>query len=81
MTTHFSSTIDAISEVSERINGALRAKTESQSDEQVARVSRIIVRIRDLESRGFIKRQKYSVPTTGDFERKLLCKELSRVKT
>jgi hypothetical protein len=74
MTSHSSSTIAATSDVTSRVTAALREKVESQSTEQAARISRVVVRIKDLEARGFIKRQQFSAPTTGDFERKLLCK-------
>ena len=72
MTTHSSSTAVATSEISKRVAGALREATERRSDEEAARIERLRARIEDLESRGFIKRQEYSSPSTGDFERIIL---------
>ena len=69
MTTHSSSTVVATSDVPERITAALRKVTEDRSDKQIARIQ---ARIKDLEARGFIKRQEYSAPTTVDFERTII---------
>jgi hypothetical protein len=74
MTANSSSTIAVTSEIVEKVAGALRKTVEAQSSEQVARVARLRTRINDLESRGFIRRQKFSAPTTGDFEKLLIFK-------
>ncbi len=69
MTTHSSSIVVATSDISDRVSGAVRKASEVRSNDQVARVERLRARINDLEARGFIKRQVFSSPTTGDFER------------
>lgn len=74
MTANSSSTTAVTSEIVEKVAGALRKTVEAQSSEQVARVARLRTRINDLESRGFIRRQEFSAPTTGDFEKFLICK-------
>jgi hypothetical protein len=64
------STAADISDTVERVTRSVREATEVLSDERAAHISRLQSRIRDLESRGFIKRQEYKSPTTGDFERR-----------
>lgn len=77
MTTDSSSTAAAI-EISERVTGAVRKTVETQSAESIVRVERLRARINDLEARGFIKRQSYSAPTTGDFERVIIHQSSNR---
>jgi hypothetical protein len=74
MTANSSSTIAVTSEIVEKVAGALRETIEAQTSEQVARVARLRTRIQDLESRGFIRRQEFSAPSTGDFEKLLVYK-------
>jgi hypothetical protein len=74
MNTRSSSTAAATSDVAQRVSRAVRDASEGRSDEQTARITRLITRIQELESRGFIRRQTYSAPTTGDFERGLVYK-------
>ena len=70
-----SSTVADTSDVAARVAGALRRSTEGQDSEKIARSARLSARIKDLESRGFIRRQSFSAPTTGDFEKLLLCRK------
>lgn len=72
MTIHSTSTTVADSDISSRIIIALREKAQSQTPGQAERVARVVAKIRDLEARGFLNRQKFSAPTTGDFERKFI---------
>ena len=73
MTTHSSSIVADTSEIAESVNRALREATDVLSDERAAHLSRLRGRIRDLERRGFIKRQEFKSPTTGEFERRFAC--------
>lgn len=70
MTTDSSSTVAATSDLKERVGRTLREATERITNERAGHIARLQSRIRDLESRGFIKRQEFSAPTTGDFERR-----------
>lgn len=69
MITHSSSTAEYSSNVSERVATTLRKVAASQSDARIARIERVRIQIKDLETRGFIKRQVFASPTTSDFER------------
>lgn len=76
MTSDSSFTADVISETTpERLSSVLRKATEDRSDEQIARIERVQKKIKDLEARSLIKRQEYSAPTTGYFERIILHKK------
>jgi hypothetical protein len=75
MTTNSSSTAAATSDLAARVSGAVRQTAEGRSTEEAARIGRLRQRIQSLESRGFIRRQQFSAPTTGDFERLMLCKK------
>ncbi len=68
-----------------RVTDAIRQASENRSNEKLARISRVRIRIKDLEARGFIKRQEFYAPTTADFERRLSCHnrktaDISKVK-
>ncbi len=67
-----SSTVDASSKVGKRVNQVLQKAVKRPSGKEPDRLLQLQARIRDLESRGFIKRQKFTAPTTGDFERKMI---------
>ena len=73
MNTHSSCIAVDTSELCERLGRAVRIATEKITDDRAAHIARLQSRIRDLESRGFIKRQEFSSPTTGDFERRFAC--------
>ena len=70
MDINYSCTVDDSSNLVKKVHEAVRDAIENISDERVVRVSRIQERIRDLESRGFLKRQEFKAPTTGEFERR-----------
>ncbi len=70
MTTHSSSTTGDSSEVAMRVVEALEGATSGRSRRDLEKVAEVLDRIRDLESRGFIRRQKFVAPTTLEFERK-----------
>jgi hypothetical protein len=53
----------------------VRKTAEDHTSADAARIGRLRLRIQSLESRGFIRRQQFSAPTTGDFEKLMLCKE------
>jgi BMFP domain-containing protein YqiC len=57
------------SEIVAKVTGALGKTVAAQTREQAARVTHLRARIQDLESRGSIRRQEFSAPTTGHFER------------
>ena len=75
MTTHSSSTAAAPSDIAARVCGAVRRTAEGRSTDETARIGRLRQRIQSLESRGFIRRQQFSSPTTADFEKLMLCKK------
>lgn len=75
MTTHSSSTVAVPSDIAARVCGAVRQTAEGRPTEEAARIGRLRQRIQSLESRGFIRRQQFSAPTTADFEKLMLCKE------
>lgn len=75
MTSHSSSTAAVTSDIAVRVVGIVRETVEGRSSEDAAHIGRLRQRIQSLEARGFIRRQQFSAPTTGDFEKLLLCKE------
>lgn len=70
MTSHSSSTTDVGSEIASRVSDALSKARESRSAADAERLSVLLARIRNLESRGFIRRQRYYAPTTVELERR-----------
>lgn len=73
MTTHFSFIAEDTSNVVERVSKIIHETTEALSEDRATRISRLKNQIQDLESRGFLKRQEFKAPTTGDFERRFTC--------
>ena len=69
MTKSSSSTADSTSDIADRICRAIRDSIEQRPYERAAHLERLMTRIKDLEARGFIKRQQYSRRTTAEFER------------
>lgn len=69
MSTRSSSTVAATSEIAQLVSRALQVAAETISEDRADHIARLQERIRDLESRGFIKRQVFSAPATGQFER------------
>lgn len=67
MTTHSSSTVAVPSDIAARVCGAVRQTAEGRPTEEAARIGRLRQRIQSLESRGFIRRQQFSAPTTRRF--------------
>ena len=51
----------------------MTASLSSMTLDRSNHLGRLLSKIADLESRGFIKRQRYYAPTTADFERNLAC--------
>lgn len=72
MTTLSSSTTDVTSEICKRLCEAADRSRQSISEEQSKRLAALIDRIKSLDSRGFIRRQTYSAPTSIDFQRQML---------
>lgn len=64
-----SSTADAASDVTERLNDAVRSAEALLPSDRAARVSAAIARFKSLERRGLVKRQQFHAPTTGDIRR------------
>lgn len=71
MTTDSSSTTDDGSEIVSRVSDALSKAQKSRCAADAERLAKLLARIRDLESRGFIRRQRYYAPTTVEFERRV----------
>ena len=69
MPTHSFLTADATSEVSDKVQKAVRKAVQGLPEERAERIRSIQERIRDLESRGFLKREQFKSLTTGEFER------------
>lgn len=78
MSTQSSSIADATSNVAEQVARVLRSAIDALPDERAARTQRVLARIRNLESRGFIKRQKFCTATTEQFERRFACIQRDR---
>jgi len=69
MSSHSSSTTDDTSEVGNRVIDAVTREVVGRSSADNKKIGELITRIRDLELRGFIRRQKYRSPTSIEFER------------
>jgi hypothetical protein len=70
MPTHSSFTADASSKLSDRVAKVLRKAVQGLPEERAERIKSIQERIRDLDSRGFLKREQFKSLTTGEFERR-----------
>ena len=72
MNTNSSFTVVATSELLERVGRAIAVANGKIGDARTSRIVQLQGRIRHLESRGFIKRQEFRSPSTGEFEQKLV---------
>lgn len=59
--------------IDNKVKEAIYETTKAMQNDRAVRISRLQGRIRDLESRGFIKRQEFKSLTTGEFERHFSC--------
>ena len=70
---HHSYTVEIISDMTEKVSAVIQKGLSSMTADRSDHLGRLLSKIADLESRGFIKRQRYYAPTTADFERSLAC--------
>lgn len=70
MTTKFSYTVDATSNLVERLSSALKEEKRVIDMARLSRLQEVQKKVESLKERGLLNRQEYVSVTTSEFERR-----------
>ena len=74
MPTNFSYTVDASSDIAERVKDAVAHTEQGAHASRIDRLREFQKHVNDLRQRGLLKKQEFVVTTTSDFERRYMRK-------
>ena len=69
MTTQASYIVDATSDVTDRLNSAIRDAQQRVGRARLDKLSEVQDKVEDLKRRGLLKRQEYAAAKTADFQK------------
>lgn len=69
MTTKVSCTVDATSDVADRLNKAIRDARDRVGRSRSEKLTELQGKVEELKKRGLLKRQEYAAANTADFQK------------
>ena len=69
MTTQVSYTVDATSDVADRLNRAIRDARDRVDRSRLDKLSEVQGKVEELKKRGLLKKQEYAAAKAADFQK------------